>query len=302
MMTPLFWQNGANSAKITIRLKPLSYDGVQSSLAHLYFECDFECNYNDITKDLWKKIGAFKKGNRQKGAKERQNLGLCVSEGKDLIPLQAYIHLAMLLHKSDDPEHIAAHLFLLLDWNLISWADMVATSNIKIVRLWNDTIKLQIGLTKADQTGSKNNDKPFHVYSIQGNPIICPLVAFAKHLVCNPHILQGNCPIFEGSNQYDRIDNILQEIVLHKDNKDTFKHLGLNARYFGTHSIWKGAATHVASGTTACPPMKDAWCAKPWHKVWSSGRLVLGGALVECPPKNSSVSYETLGSDSDWSH
>ena len=28
----------------------------------------------------------------------------------------------------------------------------------------------------------------------------------------------------------------------------------------------------------------------------------IGGAMVECHKKKSSDSYETLGSDSDWSH
>ncbi len=30
--------------------------------------------------------------------------------------------------------------------------------------------------------------------------------------------------------------------------------------------------------------------------------LPVGGAMVECPKKIPSDSYETLGSDSDWSH
>lgn len=68
----------------------------------------------------------------------------CLQEERP-IPLQAYIHLAKLLHKSINPEHIVAHLFLLLDWNLISGADVVAASNIEIVGFWNDTNKFQIG-------------------------------------------------------------------------------------------------------------------------------------------------------------
>ena len=67
----------------------------------------------------------YKKGTRCKGARERQALGLQTTEGKDPIPLAAYTHLASILNRSNDPEHVAAHLFLLLDWNLMSHADFV---------------------------------------------------------------------------------------------------------------------------------------------------------------------------------
>lgn len=40
-----------------------------------------------------------------------------------MIPFAAYIHLATILYESKDPEMLAAQLFLLLDWNLISLAD-----------------------------------------------------------------------------------------------------------------------------------------------------------------------------------
>ena len=70
-------------------------------------------------------IGLYKKGNRQKDAHERQALGLWTVEGKDPIPLAAYMHLATMLHESKDPEMIVDHLFLPLDWNLISRADSV---------------------------------------------------------------------------------------------------------------------------------------------------------------------------------
>lgn len=51
-------------------------------------------------------------------------------QGKVSIPLAVYMHLTSILHKSPDPEHIAARLFLILDWNLTSIADVVAQSNI----------------------------------------------------------------------------------------------------------------------------------------------------------------------------
>jgi len=56
----------------------------------------------------------YKKGTRHKGARERQALGLRTTEGKDPIPLAAHTHLASILNWSNDPEHVAAHLFHLI--------------------------------------------------------------------------------------------------------------------------------------------------------------------------------------------
>ena len=66
-----------------------------------------------------------------------QQLGLRNVKGDNLLQIVAYIYLAEILHKSKDPEHIAAHLFLILDWNMISWADCIITSNIELVGVMN---------------------------------------------------------------------------------------------------------------------------------------------------------------------
>ena len=111
---------------------------------------------------------------------------LSQTEGKRPLPFAAYEYLADILRRSDNPEHIAAHLFLLLDWNLISCADGVVTSNISLVSLWSDSLRFAIGPTKTDQEGKKHVDHPFHVYSCPENPVICPVLSLCKHLICRP--------------------------------------------------------------------------------------------------------------------
>ena len=44
----------------------------------------------------------------------------------------------------------------------------------------------------------------------------CPVLAFAKYLMCHPQILNGECKIFDGSSQYERMNAVLKEIV-HSD-------------------------------------------------------------------------------------
>jgi hypothetical protein len=73
-----------------------------------------------VTKYSWRKISLYKKVCRHLSAQERKDHGLHISEGKDQLPLPALIYLCKELHKSNDPEHVAALLFLLIGWNLIS--------------------------------------------------------------------------------------------------------------------------------------------------------------------------------------
>ena len=204
---------------------------------------------------MWQTLPLYKKGSARKGAKERQKLGLRMNEGRDPIPLAAYVHLAEILCKSDKPEHIAAHLFLLLDWNLISRAETVVESNIELVGMWSDALRFEIGPTKTDPQGKKNLDHPFHVYSVPENPAICPVLAMAKHLVNRPQILRGNCALFEGTSQYNHYNNILRSIVQSPQHRQSFIDRGLNPQYFGTHSMRKGAVTHTACGITSSPPI-----------------------------------------------
>ena len=116
-------------------------------------------------------------------------------------------------------------------------------SNINVVGIHKDAIKFDIGVTKTDQTGQQNIDNPFPMYFVPENPVICPVLVFAKYLICNPHILEGNCKLFERWRQYNRINQNLHEIVLATANSAKFKDLGLEAKYFGTYSMCKGAVT-----------------------------------------------------------
>jgi hypothetical protein len=174
-----------------------------------------------------------------KGACERHELGLSQTEGKIPLPFAAYESLTGILHRCDNPEHITAHLFLLLDWNLISRADGVVTSNISIVSMWSDSLRFEIGPTKTNQEGKKHVDHPFHLYSCPENPVICPFLSLCKHLICRPQILAGNCHLFEGSNQYEHLFSVLCSIVKAPEHKHAFIDQGFNPDDFGTHSLRK---------------------------------------------------------------
>jgi hypothetical protein len=257
-------EQGEQAATVTIRLGPGSYAAACASLSHLFTECGLDKEFCENSRYLWKNLSLYNKGARRTGARERHALGMRTVEGKDPIPLAAYTYLANVLIKSDDPEHVAAHLFLLLEWNLISRADMVINANIDLVGMYNDSLCFQVGPSKGDQEGSKHQDHPFHVYSVPQNPAICPVLAFCKHLLCNPRILSGKCKLFDGANQYERFNNILRGIVTSDEHRQALIDLQMPPNYFGTHSLRKGAVTHVACGTTSSPPIVSICIRANW--------------------------------------
>jgi len=138
----------------TIWLSPSSFDGACSALSHLFTESGISKEKTDITKELWTKLSSFKKGTRRVLAKEKKKLGLSTIEGKKPLPFCAYEYLAKILFESDKAEYVAAHTFLILEWNLISRAEYLVDATIDAVTFKGDAMLFDIGKTKTDQVGT----------------------------------------------------------------------------------------------------------------------------------------------------
>jgi len=165
---------------------------------------------------MGQQIVRYMKGTSRTGAREGQALGLHTIEGKDPMPFVACVRLASILACSQDPENVAAHSFLLLDWNTVSCAENAVNSHMDLFGIFDDALLVYLGPSKGDQEGTKHIDHPWHLYTVPENPAICPVLAFAKYLMCHPQILNGECKIFDGSSQYERMNAGLKEIV-HSD-------------------------------------------------------------------------------------
>ena len=253
---------GAEGGTVAIRLGASAFGGACSSLSHLYLECGLDKTL--VSKKLWSLISVYNKGSNRTAAKERKNLGLSTVEGKKHLPFAAYRLLAKILFESEKAEHIHAHTFLVLEWNLISRAEYVVDANIDLVSFTKDALLFDMTVTKTDQEGTKNVDHPWHVYSCPEYPEICAHLAFARHLLANPLILNGQTELFEGSSQYERFNAIFRGIVRSPEYRDEFASHGISPVDFGTHSIRKGAATHIATGSTACPPIASICLRANW--------------------------------------
>ena len=157
---------------------------------------------------------------------------------------------------------------------MVSRADNVVNQHMDLFGIWNDALIVQIGPTKGDQEGTKHVDHPFHIYSVPEEPAICPVLAFCKYLLCNPTILNGECMMFDGASQYERFNNILRDIVHSPEHRNTFVDLGIDPQYFGTHSIRKGALTHVACGITSSPSIASICIRANWKMPGVMNRYI----------------------------
>jgi len=185
------------SETVTIRLASSSYSASCSALSYLFSESGISKDFNETTKELWTKLSAYNKGMRRVGGKEKRLLGLSTEEGKKPLPFAAYKYLAKVLFESKKAEHVGAHAFLIIAWNLISRAEFVIGSNIEAIWWQGDAIMFDVGATKTDQEGVRNIDHPWHIYSNHEDPFICPLLALARYLIDHPNVLAGKCPLLK---------------------------------------------------------------------------------------------------------
>ena len=63
------------------------------------------------------------------------------------MPVAAFRKLAEILFESKKPEHVHAHTFLLLEWNLISRAEYLVDANIDLVSFTKDTLLFIMSVT-----------------------------------------------------------------------------------------------------------------------------------------------------------
>ena len=95
-------------------------------------------------------------------------------------------------------------------------------------------------------------------------PKICAHLFFVRHIIVNPTVLNRQTQLFEGRSQYERFNAIFRDIVSSPEHRDKFASLGITPEDFGTHSIRKGAVTHVSTGSTACPPIASICLRANW--------------------------------------
>ncbi|RHX99652.1 hypothetical protein DYB36_013962 [Aphanomyces astaci] len=152
------------------------------------------------------------------------------------------------------------HLFLVISWNLMARSKSTETIQLDHISFEEDAVGITYCKSKTDQAGTKRRD-PRHVYANPSSPAVCAFLAFGNYFACNPTLTSG--ALFPGARQRDRFGKALKTLVLSV--------FGDNAEgAVGTHSIRKGAATFVCSGSTSGPSVISV-CLRCG---WSLGNVV----------------------------
>ena len=100
-------------------------------------------------------------------------------EGKDALSFQPYKRLAEIIFRNKKIEHIDAHTFLVLEWNIIVQAENCVRAKVEHVSFHRDAPLLNFVKNKTDQEGIKNIYHPWHVYANTLKPVVCPLISLA---------------------------------------------------------------------------------------------------------------------------
>ena len=108
-------------------------------------------------------------------ASQKAEIGEILDEGKKLISCEVYKKLCELIFEGEGDDYAFAHVFLMLEGNLLARSDNCLAMKINHVQWENDSLVFYFSKTKGDQSGDKSGD-PWHVYSNPNNPELCPVL------------------------------------------------------------------------------------------------------------------------------
>lgn len=247
-------QNG--QVKVKVRLEATTYDGFRSAVAYLYKTTGVQ-----VPQELTDSLQLYIKGSKRLNLAAKQTLGLKIMEGKRHMTPVVFEKFAQILFESPKPEHVFAHCFFILDWNLMKRAENCVNANVTHISFRNDSLVFEFAKSKSNQDGEEHLG-PWHIYANPFKPHICPVLALARYLFTFPHIFKGKKSLFEGSNQYNRYSKIFMEVLA--ENEEEFKRLGVSYGDLGTHSARKGVGTLIAAGCTVSPPIVSLCLRMGW--------------------------------------
>jgi len=232
------------------------YDGYRSALAHLYRVSNIV-----MPNAMAKQLSQFMGGIKRTIAKEKKEMGTKTDEGKEKMSFEVYEKICEVLLKSGTVESIFTHCFLVLEWNLMARADNICFTHINHITWDDDSLVFYFMMSKGDQEGV-NSKEPWHVYSNPTNPYICPILALARYVFCNPSVLNDGCKLFESRDPYQRYSKALRRIL--EENESMFEAMGVDIDNIGSHSGRKGSATRCSTGCTVSPPMASICLRAGW--------------------------------------
>ena len=229
------------------RLSIASYCNHRSALFHLYRMYGKKQSETFIAD-----LSILLKGLKRKLAVEKQSGSGRIQTGKLPLTYAMYRRLNELLLMESSTESIFARCFLCITWNLMCRSANTVSIYLHHMEWREDCLAIYFVHMKNDQSGERKRH-PRHIYANPVDPVVCPLTALAMYL--GTYGLSGtkSTALFPGTSQYDRFAKFLKAL-LQKHKGSLEKEFGINVLDIGVHSIRKGAATYVSSGSTCAPP------------------------------------------------
>ena len=188
-------------------------------------------------------------GLKRKAQYFKAQTGVRLGEGKKPLPFALYKMLCGWLVTDGSKESIFAWCFITLTWNLICRSKNTVNIHKSHISWEDDAMTIQFAHSKTDMIGTEESYKR-HIYANPENPIICPILALSCYLATTPTRGPPG-KLFMGTSQYERFRKQLQSLV--DDHAEEIRGIGIDPNDIGVHSIRKGAATYVCSGTTSAP-------------------------------------------------
>ena len=271
------------------RLSIASYCNHRSALFHLYRM------YGKKQSDtFFADLSILLKGLKRKISLEKQNGIGRIQTGKLPLTYAMYRRLNELLLMESNTESIFARCFLCITSNLMCRSANTVSIHLHHMEWREDCLAIYFAHMKNDQSGERKRD-PRHIYANPVDPVVCPLAALGMYL--NTFGLTGSksTALFPGTNQYDRFAKILKGF-LQKHRETLEKEFGINVDNIGVHSIRKGAATYVSSGSTCAPPqvatnIRAGWTMGPIQDTYlrfeSAGDQYVGRVISGLPLSSS---------------
>jgi hypothetical protein len=138
-----------------------------------------------------------------------------------------------------------AHVYLVLQWNLMSRTNNVSTTSYEHMWWENDALVIYTPKQKNDPNGARAYPK--HVFANPLDPQICPILALALWLIGCSACRQedNNNRLFCGTFCDDKFGDWLSK-TLGRMNQSVKDLLGVDISDIGTHSLRKGVATYEA--------------------------------------------------------
>lgn len=229
------------------RLGLSAYCNRRSALFHLFRI------YGKVQGNEFKlKLATMFRGLKRKIAIELQEGEGRIQTGKSPISYSLYVRLNEFMLQEDSTESVFARAFMTMTWNLVCRASNTSSIHLHHLEWTEDSLRVFFAHMKNDQTGERKRD-PRHIYCNPHVPIICPILALSVYLSCFSISGTVDSALFPGSNQYKRFASYF-EMILNKHTDEIKNDFGIEVKDIGVHSLRKGAATYISSGSTCAPP------------------------------------------------